>query len=45
MTARRAVLHAFLPTIIIAINFISFTPYIHAQQCQMAHDKNALKAL
>lgn len=44
MSARRAVPHVFLPAII-AINFISFTHYIHAQQCQMAHDKNALKAL
>ena len=44
MSARRAVRHVFLPAII-AINFISFTHCIHAQQCQMAHDKNALKAL
>ena len=44
MSARRAVPHVFLSAII-AINFISFTHYIHAQQCQMAHDKNALKAL
>jgi len=29
----------------IAINFISFPHFVHAQQCQMAHDKNALKAL
>jgi TPR repeat protein len=44
MFGRQAVLHVFLPAIL-AINFISFTHYIHAQQCQMAHDKNALKAL
>jgi hypothetical protein len=44
MSARRTVPHVFLSAII-AINFISFTHYIHAQQCQMAHDKNALKAL
>ena len=44
MAARRAVPCVFLPTIL-AITLISFTPHIHAQQCQMAHDKNALKAL
>ena len=44
MSARRAVPHVFLLAII-AINFISVTHYIRAQQCQMAHDKNALKAL
>jgi len=44
MSARRAVPHVFLPAIL-AISLISYTHYIHAQQCQMAHDKNALKAL
>src|ERR1035437_1739869 len=44
MSAKRAVPHVFLPAII-AIYLISFTHYIHAQQCQMAHDKNALKTL
>ncbi|MGA3136759.1 MAG: tetratricopeptide repeat protein [Terracidiphilus sp.] len=44
MSGRRAVPHVFLPAIL-AINIILFTHYIHAQQCQMAHDKNALKAL
>jgi TPR repeat protein len=44
MSARLAVPHVFLPAII-AINFISFTHYIDAQQCHMAHDKNALKVL
>lgn len=44
MPARHAVLPVFLPAIF-AINFISFTHCIHAQQCQMAHDTSALKAL
>lgn len=44
MSARRPVLHVFLPAIL-AINLISYTNHIHAQQCHMAHDKNALKAL
>lgn len=44
MSTRRAVQHIFLPAIV-AINFISFTHYIPAQHCQMAHDKSALKAL
>jgi uncharacterized membrane protein len=44
MYAKRAMTHVFLPAII-AINFILVTHYIHAQQCHMAHDKNALKAL
>jgi hypothetical protein len=44
MSARRVVPHILLPAII-AINFISSTHYINAQQCQMAHDKNALKTL
>jgi TPR repeat protein len=44
MSARRAVPHVFLSAII-AINFISSTHHIHAQQCQMAHDKTALKAM
>jgi TPR repeat protein len=44
MSARRAVPHVFL-LVIIAINFISFTQHIYAQQCQMAHDKNELRAL
>jgi TPR repeat protein len=44
MSARRAVSHVFLPAIL-AINLISYTPYIHPQQCQMAHDKDALRSL
>jgi TPR repeat protein len=44
MSGRRVVPHVFLPAIL-AINLISYTHYIHAQQCHMAHDKNALKAL
>ena len=44
MSARHAALRVLLPAIF-AINFISATHYIHAQQCNMAHDKNALKAL
>lgn len=44
MSARRAVLRVFLPAII-AISLISCTHYINAQQCQMAHDKTALKAM
>jgi len=44
MSARLAAPRVFLPAII-AINFISFTHCIDAEQCQMAHDKNALKAL
>jgi TPR repeat protein len=44
MFARRAVPHVFLHAII-AINFISSTHYIHAQQCKMAHDRDALRAL
>src|SRR5271157_3302149 len=44
MSTKHAVPHVFLPAII-AIYLISFTHYIHAQQCHMAHDNNALKAL
>jgi len=44
MSARRAVPRVFLP-VIVAISFISIPHYIHAQQCKMAHDDNALKAL
>ena len=44
MPARSALAHVFFLAII-AINIFSFTHCIHAQQCQMAHDKNALKAL
>jgi len=44
MSGRRVVSHVFLSAII-AISFISMTHYIHALQCQMAHDKNALTAL
>jgi len=44
MSAGRAVLRIFLPAII-AINFVSFAHRIHAQQCKMAHDETALKAL
>ena len=44
MSGRRAVQHVFLPAILV-INLISYTHCIHAQQCQMAHDKSALKAL
>jgi TPR repeat protein len=44
MPARCAVPHVFLSAII-AINFVSSTLYSHAQQCHMAHDTNALKAL
>ena len=44
MSARRAVPRVFLPAII-AVNLVPFAHYIHAQQCHMAHDKNALKAL
>ena len=43
MSAKRATLHV-LPAII-AVNLISFTHYIHAQQCQMARDKSSLKTL
>jgi TPR repeat protein len=44
MFARRVVPHVFLPAIL-AIGLISYAKYIHAQQCRMAHDKIALKAL
>jgi TPR repeat protein len=44
MSARRALLHMFLPALV-AVNLVPFAHYIHAQQCHMAHDKNALKAL
>lgn len=44
MSGRRAVPHVFLHAIL-AIGLISYTHYIHAQQCQVAHDKNALQAL
>lgn len=44
MSARHAVPYVFLPAIL-AINLISFTNYLHAQQCHMAHDKDALRAL
>jgi len=44
MPARRARPRVFLPAIL-TINLISFTPFLHAQQCQLAHDKDALKAL
>ena len=44
MFARPTVPRLFLPAII-AINLISFTHSLHAQQCHTAHDPNALKAL
>jgi TPR repeat protein len=44
MFARRALAHVLLPTIV-AISFTPFIHHIHAQQCHMAHDGNALKAL
>jgi len=44
MFARRVVPHALLLAIF-AINLLSFTHHIRAQECHMAHDKNALKAL
>jgi len=44
MSARHAVPYVFLSAML-AINLISFTSYLHGQQCHMAHDKNALKAL
>jgi len=44
MSAKRTLAHVLLLAII-SLNFISFTHCIQAQQCQMAHDKNALKAL
>jgi TPR repeat protein len=44
MSGRRAVPHALLPAIL-AINLVTFTHYLDAQQCHMAHDKDALKAL
>jgi len=44
MSARRALPHVFLPAIL-AISLILYTQYTHAQKCQMAHDKSALKAL
>src|ERR1035441_9861987 len=34
-----------LPPALFAMSLISFTHYIHAQHCHMAHDKDALKAL
>ena len=44
MSGRRVVPHVFLPAIL-TISLISYAQYIHAQQCRMAHDKIALKAL
>ncbi|MGC1463106.1 MAG: tetratricopeptide repeat protein [Terracidiphilus sp.] len=44
MSSRLAPPRVLVP-LVIALNFISFTNYTHAQQCHMAHDKNALKAL
>jgi TPR repeat protein len=44
MSGSRAVPHVLLFAIL-AINLISFTHFIHAQQCHTAHDKNALKVL
>jgi TPR repeat protein len=44
MSGWRALLRVLLPTIT-AIAVLSFTPYIVGQQCHMAHDKGALKAL
>lgn len=44
MSSRRTTPYVFLP-VILAINFLPITLYIHAQQCQMAHDTNTLKAL
>jgi TPR repeat protein len=44
MSARHAVPHVVLPAIL-AIDLISLTPHLRAQQCHTAHDKNALKAL
>ena len=40
MSARRALLHMFLPALV-AVNLVPFAHYIHAQQCHMAHDKKA----
>src|ERR1035441_7879991 len=36
--------HVVLPALF-AMSLISFTHYIHAQHCHMAHDETALKAL
>jgi len=44
MSARRVVPCVFLPAMLVII-LISSTPCIHAQQCQLAHDKSALKSL
>lgn len=44
MSARRALPYIVLP-VIIGMSFVAWTPYLHAQQCQTAQDKNALKAL
>jgi uncharacterized protein len=44
MSARRAGPHVFL-RVILAISLLSFAHSIRAQQCQMAHDKSALKTL
>jgi len=44
MSARRSVSLVFLAAVV-AINFVPSAHYIHAQQCHMAHDKSALKAL
>jgi TPR repeat protein len=44
MFARRVLPHVLLPAVV-AINTLSFANYIHAQQCHMAHDETALKAL
>ena len=44
MSARRAVHYVFLPATL-AISLITFTHCLNAQQCQVAHDKDALKAL
>jgi TPR repeat protein len=44
MSARRVVPHVLLPAAI-AFSFASSTHYTRAQQCHMAHDETALKAL
>jgi TPR repeat protein len=44
MSARHAVPYVFFPAIL-AINLISSTDYLHAQQCHVAHNKDALSAL
>jgi TPR repeat protein len=44
MHVRHTLPHLSLPALI-TISFISFTHCVYAQQCQMAHDKTALKTL